>query len=235
MSVATQKLPKSRELLSRAWSAYTKNWLAFWKYMLPLVLGTIVVEIMMANESTILVGGVLYIAVIVYAVWMSIVVTRISYQTMEGKAVNEVKAKENAWNRFWPLVGMGIITALVTFAGFMFFIVPGVILFLMYFAAQYGIIIDNQKVHESIYKSVGLAAGRKANLFWTLLWAVLLLLLVGGALFAVLAIILAAVQSTTQTDLTTQGYNIILVVAEYLVIPWSLGVGTGLYLALKKA
>lgn len=234
MPVAMKKLPKSRELLSRAWSAYTKNWLAFWKYMLPMVLGTIVAIIMMAYESTVLVGGVLYIALMVYALWMSIVITRISYQTMEGKVVNEAKAKENAWNRFWPLLGVGIITTLVMFAGFMFFIVPGVILFLMYFAAQYGVIIDNQKVHESIYKSVELAAGRKGNLFWTLLWAVLLLLLVGGALFAVLAVILGAMQSTTETDLLTQGYDIILLIAEYLVIPWSLCVGTGVYIALKK-
>lgn len=234
MSVAIKKLPKSRELLSRAWSAYAKNWLAFWKYMLPLVLGMIVAQIMMAYEGTILVGGVLYIAVMVYAIWMSIVITRISYQTMEGKAVNEAKAKEKAWSRFWPLLGVSIVTTLVTFAGFMFFIVPGFILVLMYFAAQYGVIIDNQKVHESIYKSVELAAGRKANLFWTLLWAVLLLILVGAIIFVILAVLLGLLQSTMQTDLLTQGYDIILLIAEYLVIPWSMGVGTGLYIALKK-
>ncbi|MEK7530089.1 MAG: hypothetical protein AAB570_04150 [Patescibacteria group bacterium] len=235
MSVAIKKLPKSRELLSRAWSAYTKNWLAFWKYILPLVLGTIVVQIMMAYEATILVGGVLYIAIMVYALWMTVVITRISYQTMEGKAVNEAKAKENAWNRFWPLLGVGIITTLITFFGLMFFIVPGFILILMYFSAQYGVIIDNQKVHEAIYKSVGLAAGRKANMFWTLLWALLLLILVAFIIFVILSVILGALQTTTQADLLTTGNSIILLIAEYLVIPWSSGVGTGMYLALKKA
>ena len=153
---------------------------------------------------------------------------------MENKAPNEKSAVDKAWSRFWPLVGVGIVVGLVTIAGFMAFIVPGIVVALMYFAAKYGIIIDNQKVHEAIYKSVELTRGRKMNLFWTLLWALLIVGLIGLAVMGVLVIVASAVQSTNIFDMDVVN-QVLLSIVEMIFLPWALGIATGVYLALKKA
>ena len=234
MAEIVKKLPKSRELVSRSWSAYKSNWRVFWKYLWLLILGSVAATILLSIEQLAIVGFLLAIGVAIYGVWVSIVLTRISYQTMENNKLNEKMALDNAWGRFWPVVGVGIVTGLVTFAGFMAFIVPGIVVGLMYFAAKYGVIIDNQKVHEAIYKSVELTRGRKMNLFWTLLWAYVIVGLIGLVMVIVLILIASAIQPAIGVSeyFVTQ---VPLSIAEMLFLPWALGIATGVYLALKKA
>ncbi len=235
MATAAKKLPKSREIVSQAWSSYRLHYKKYWTYIGPLFLGFIAAEILVAtgNETMMVLGSILYAASAIYSIWMTIVLTRLVSQGITGKkTLDEAKAKNKVWSRVLPWVGVSIVTGLVILAGTFAFIIPGIILAMMYFTSQYDVIVANKGVHESISNSIKITKGKKMNLFWTILWASIIVLLIyvviagviGGALSALLA-------GVGNHEL---GVNIGTLVAETLTIPMFLGISLALYHELKK-
>ncbi len=235
MATAAKKLPKSRELVSQAWSAYKLHFKKYWTYIGPMFLGFVVAEILVgtANEIMMTIGSILYAVTAIYSIWMTIVLTRLVHQGVSGKKqLDEAKAREKVWSRVLPWIGVSIVTGLVIVAGFIAFVIPGLILAMMYFTAQYDVIIANKGVHDSISSSIKATKGRKMNLFWTIVWASLIVLLI----YVVIAGIVGAGLGALLAGLGDHqlGATLGTLVAETLTIPMFLGISLALYRELKK-
>lgn len=165
----TKKLPKIGEILSVSVEATKKHFSVYVKVILPYLILMILQGAfsMFAEDSMVMLvlTGIATLAMIIYAFWMTVVLTRISYQAVMTGKVSEEKAKKEVGKVIWPLIAVSIIVGIVTGLGFILLIVPGIILALMYFAAQYLVIVDKKKIGESLSTSIKMAKGRKWDLF----------------------------------------------------------------------
>jgi hypothetical protein len=235
MATATKKLPKSREIVSRSWTVYKAHFKIILMYLGPLFVGFIVAEILATIDTTaaLSISGVTYAATVIYSIWMSIVLTRLIYQGVSGKKkLNEAKAKENVWGRVLPWIGVSIITGVLVLLGTIAFIVPGIILAMMYFTAQYGVIIENKGVHDSISDSIKVTKNRKMNMFWTFLLASLIVILI----YLLIAGVVGAALSAALAGLGTYelGATIGTLTAETLTLPMFLAISLNIYHELIK-
>lgn len=81
------------------------------------------------------------------------------------------------WRHFLPLVWLGILTATITFGGFMLFIVPGVLFVVYSFFSTYVLITEDRRGMQAILRSIDLVRGA----FWGLFGRLLVLWLLLGA------------------------------------------------------
>lgn len=70
-----------------------------------------------------------------------------------------------AMKRFLPLIGLAILSLLGIMLGLMLFIVPGVILILMWMIAAPAMVIENLGITDSLKRSAELASGSKGMIF----------------------------------------------------------------------
>lgn len=84
-------------------------------------------------------------------------------------------------SRLLPLLGGGFITGLLILLGLILFLVPGILLALMYSLVIPTIMIEKGGTLESLGRSRKLTAGRWGSIFATLLVMLLLLLIASGA------------------------------------------------------
>lgn len=231
------KLPLARAIVSEGWATYRANAKSFLLYLLPYFLAYSIGLISFITENTVgmIIGVVLFIGAAVYSIWMYIVLTRLLYQSVSGtKHLDPAVATKLVWQRVIPLLGAGIITTALTMLGFFAFIVPALVLAMMYFATAMSVIIDNEGVHEALYHSVRMTAGRKWNLFWTFLWSNVMVGLVYGILVLVFAGGLGALFSLVNDTAAGMAINLGVAIAETLLIPWFMLISVILFRELKK-
>lgn len=241
--MATAKLPRSLDVIRKAWDVQAKHYKAFYKLLWPIValIGGAIVLIMIGDSgdpvasSTVVLqgaGGVLYVAGIIYSIWATLVLIRMIYQALSGK-INDKEAKKDIWRAFWPYLGVSILVGLLTGIGFLLFIIPGIIVSLMYFTAQYEVIIAGKGVFASMAESKKQTKGRKWNLFATLFWAYLWPSLGVMALYVIIGILAALIISSDVIGPAVMG--VLMTTLEMALLPFFMALSIELYRHLKKA
>ncbi|MEW4467882.1 hypothetical protein AB1K62_08640 [Parasphingorhabdus sp. JC815] len=84
---------------------------------------------------------------------------------LANKEINLGDCINQAIRKFLPLLGLGLFFGLGISFGFMLFIVPGVILFLMWIVAAPVMIAENRGIIASLKRSAALTSGSKGMIF----------------------------------------------------------------------
>lgn len=233
----TKKLPKIGEILSVSVEATKEHFLAFMRVILPYV-GLTVLQAIAAPFIEELVGFIIWliilIATIVYGIYMGIVLTRMCYQAVMTNKVDEKKAKKNWGKAVWPMIAVGIITGLAIMFGTLLFVVPGVILWLMYFAAQYLVVIDGKKIGESLSTSIKLAKGRKGDLFVKLFVSYLVVGIIYSAAIGIVAGVFGGIGALISEDVAAILVSVGTAIVVLPFVPVFTNIATFVFGHLKK-
>lgn len=87
-----------------------------------------------------------------------------SANDLAGKPVNFGECVNRAVAKLLPLIGLGIVVAFGVAIGFVFFIIPGVILYLMWMIAVPVLMVENLGVFEALSRSSALTKGSRWKL-----------------------------------------------------------------------
>lgn len=87
-----------------------------------------------------------------------------SANDLAGRPVNFGECVSRAVAKLLPLIGLGIVVAFGVAFGFLFLIIPGVILYLMWMVAVPVLMVENRGVFESLSRSSALTKGSRWQL-----------------------------------------------------------------------
>lgn len=87
-----------------------------------------------------------------------------SANDLAGRPVNFGECVNRAVAKLLPLIGLGIVVAVGVSIGFVFLIIPGVILYLMWMVAVPVLMVENLGVFESLSRSAALTKGSRWKL-----------------------------------------------------------------------
>ncbi|HJN84886.1 MAG TPA: hypothetical protein QF873_01030 [Patescibacteria group bacterium] len=227
-------LPSFNEVISTTWNGYTKHQAVIWKIVAPYVGLSALQGLLLVLYPSPMIGMIVGIALMVVTIWVSIVLTRLMHQiTMKGKA-DATAAQANIGEVLWPYIAVSIIVGIMVMLGLIVFIIPGIMLALMYFGTTYATIIDKKGVSEAMQFSVKITKGRKWQLFtllFTLMVVVgLIYLITLGVVGFVLGMIGGLASAEWAAGLAIVGQSIL----DGILIPISAGIGVMIYAHLKK-
>ncbi len=92
-----------------------------------------------------------------------------SIRDLRGQEVDIGTCLSEALNHLLPLVGLAILSMLGIIAGLFLFLVPGIILLLMWIVATPVLVAENQGVVDSLTRSNKLTSGSKGRIFLLLI------------------------------------------------------------------
>jgi hypothetical protein len=207
-------------VLSRAWTVFTDNFIIFFVVMLVASLPNLLVESLAITSTganpwsffwklcvTVLFGAVLDTvgeAVTVYGV----------FQNLRGEPVRLGEALQKGLARFFPIVGVAAMAGLVITLGLAFFILPGLIVLVMWSVALPVCVLEGLGPVSSLGRSSALTKGHRWQIFGIVLLltiANVLVSLVLDKLLTPLGFMTAAVGSLIWTSLWAAYYNSVLV------------------------
>lgn len=87
-----------------------------------------------------------------------------SANDLAGRPVNFGECVSRAVAKLFPLIGLGIVVAIGVSIGFVFLVIPGVILYLMWMVAVPVLMVENLGVFESLSRSSALTKGSRWKL-----------------------------------------------------------------------
>lgn len=167
-----------------AWEAFKKNWMVLMSAIIaPYLIGVIVNEIAKANpvlKETLKTGGFKNMNLTAYALGLIAVYYVVKYLIAVlfriGKAQINLDAVDGKKPRFADLFNTkgvflnfllaSIIFDLCVLGGLIFFIIPGVYVFLTYCFAPYLILDKKMTISEAFTKSKLMTTGRKMSFLW---------------------------------------------------------------------
>ena len=126
------------------------------------IVGAILAAVL-GNDLAILVMAITYIAVIVLSLLVNIGWIRISLALVDGKKTDLAMLFKN-WDAFWGFLGASLLYALIVMAGYILFIVPGVIWSLKYMWMPWLVVDKKMGVLEAMEKSSEMTMGLKWDL-----------------------------------------------------------------------
>lgn len=121
-----------------------------------------------------LVGGVAFVVSIICNVVMQGVVTHAVVADLQGRRAPVGESVTVALRSFWGLLAVGIVSGLAIMLGLIVLIVPGILIFLMWFVAGPVIVAERAGVWKAFQRSRDLTRNHR---WWLLLLAVVYVLL----------------------------------------------------------
>jgi hypothetical protein len=142
-----------------------------------------------------------------------------------GRHVDVGTAISTAFSRYGSVTGSTIVKVILYSIGFIFFIIPGIYLYLRYFAVPTTAVIERRLAGEALERSSVLSRGIKMKLFGTMVLAWLLAMIVYIAVLA----IAAGLSFVLPTGIGAVVLQVSQPLATILVLPLIVGVETLLY------
>jgi len=172
-------------VLSRAVSVLSRRFLPFcivtFVAFLPLIL---VSRVSMSGgidpDQTLIILGLsfaLAMAQMMISTFTSAVILHGAFQDIRNRPVNVVESLKVGLRRFLPLLGLAFLAALLVVLGFALFIIPGLILYTMWFVAVAACIVERTGPWTSMRRSRELTKGHRWKIFGVALLLILLSLI----------------------------------------------------------
>jgi hypothetical protein len=184
------------QVFSRSWSVFTGNFFTF-----VMVTGVASLPALLVPQPTpaspdnpfqnlglTLFGSLL---MIVLGTVAQAIVLYGAFQVMRGRPIDLAESARIGLRRFFPIVGIAICVSVLAGLGFVFFVVPGVIVYLMWFVATPVCVVEQLGPFASMGRSRELTKGHRWKLFGLSLLVVLPALIVSAI---VGALVLATLQ-----------------------------------------
>lgn len=170
------------DIIKNSWNFYIKNFKKLFIYMVLIFLPSFILTLTgvisyyinyYLPTSTIisnLVIVTLSIASILFNFWVFIALVRYIKQTLLKETAEDWKININNSAKFiGPMIFVGILNAILVFAGTLLLIIPGIIFGVWFTFAYYTILFENKKGVEALKTSKAMVVGRWWAIFWRLL------------------------------------------------------------------
>ena len=172
-------------VLSRAVSVLSRRFLPFcivtFVAFLPLIL---VSRVSMSGgidpDQTLIILGLsfaLAMAQMMISTFTSAVILHGAFQDIRNRPVNVVESLKVGLRRFLPLLGLAFLAALLVVLGFALFIIPGLILYTMWFVAVAACVVERTGPWTSMRRSRELTKGHRWKIFGVALLLILISLI----------------------------------------------------------
>ena len=103
----------------------------------------------------------------VWSLWVSLAFIRVIWAKVKGGAVKPIKEELGAALPLLPrAIGAAILGGLLAFFGFLFLIIPGVIVAVWFTFASQEVAIENRTATDALRESKRLVSGRWSAIFW---------------------------------------------------------------------
>lgn len=119
---------------------------------------------LLANPAAIFTSIIGYIVFLFLSIVLQASLIVASANDLAGKPVNFGECVSRAVSRLFPLIGLGIVVAIGVAIGFLFLVIPGVILYLMWMIAVPVLMVESLGVFESLSRSSALTKGSRLKL-----------------------------------------------------------------------
>jgi hypothetical protein len=137
-----------------------------------------------------------------------------AFQKLRGQPVQMGEAFQRALSRFFPLIGLGILSALGIGLGAMLLLVPGIILMVMWSVVVAACVVEGLGPTASMARSSQLTKGHRWKIFGTVLLLLLINVVASGIVGFVLAptgLTVSAIGSLIWTATWTAFWNCVLI------------------------
>lgn len=186
------------ELVQLTIAMYRRNFGLFLGYsgwvLIPSVILVITPAISPASYTAISLTAL--ILTMVLTIWIWIIISKITAQIIHKEKINTETLAMECWQRILPVIGVSLLTSLMSLVGFIFFIVPGIIIMVWYAFATTEVILHGKRPLEALATSRDLTRGKFFAILWRLLGGTIFL----GAIYLVLSLTLISL-----TELLTSG------------------------------
>jgi hypothetical protein len=136
-----------------------------------------------AAAVAVIAGGLLTLPLILVGMVVSMAaLTYMTARAYTGKPVTTEAGLRYGLSRFWPLLGALALAGVLVMLGLVLFIVPGIILYCMFFAVLPAVVIEKQGSTDALRRSRELARGALGRIFALLVVATIIASLPGMAL-----------------------------------------------------
>lgn len=207
-------------VLSRAWTVFTNNFVVFFVTTLVVSLPNLLIETAgtasaTANPSAVLWKmGIAFPLVLILNTIGEAVIVYGAFQDLRGQPVHLGEALRKGLARFFPILGLAIVSSIGIAIGVLLLVVPGVILAIMWSVALPVCVLEQLGPTSSLGRSSELTKGHR----WKILGIVILLVIANvlgafvlGLLLAPVGFMAAVIGSLVWTALWTAYYNSVLV------------------------
>jgi MFS family permease len=178
-------------VINRTVSVYSRNFLIFFVIAaaasvpsaLLIPAGDFTASTAAQSPILLVVGGVL--ALLLSTISQAIIV-HAAFQTMRGRAANLGDSLKVGLGRFVPIILMAILLGLLVGLGFILLVVPGVILFTMWYVAAPACVVERKGPWASMKRSAELTKGHRWKVFGLLL-LMMVIGIVGSSMVSLLS------------------------------------------------
>ncbi|MFH1187373.1 MAG: hypothetical protein V1688_00765 [bacterium] len=168
-------LPGSIELLQEAWNVYQARIKTFVGIAaVPAIIMLLLLAILLIFRVVIF--GIFFLGfgiIILFVIILPIIILQLWSQAAlvvavkaSGESIGITESYKRSWNKIWPFFWMTILSAIIILIGFLFFIIPGIILAIQLSFAPYIALVEDQGALSSIKKSREYVK----DFWWEVLW-----------------------------------------------------------------
>jgi hypothetical protein len=182
-------------VLSRAWSVFSGNFLTF-----MLVTGIASLPPLLIPKPALVTPANPFpnVGLSLFALFLTIVLSTLSqaivlygaFQDMRGRPVSLADCLRVGLNRFFPIIGLAITVGLAVLFASMLLVIPGLILYMMWYVATPVCVVEQLGPFRSLGRSRVLTKGHRWKLFGLTLLILLPAVIVGGILVGVTSVLL---------------------------------------------
>lgn len=172
-------------------------------------------------------GVPLFLAFIAFYILFSAMVTRGAIHELIGRDVSWQDELSAATRKFLPLIGLAILQGLAIFVGFLFLVIPGIILAVIWCVTQQTLLVENRPVMDTFQRSRDLTRGYR----WHIVG--LYVVYVIGAI--ILGVILGIVQAVMGALAGTIAASVIAGITQGINASVALLGSAALYVELRQA
>lgn len=147
------------EAFSFGWQTFKKN---AW-FLIGIILLLAVLQLLMGRNDESLSGLLFWIIILVVQFVVSIGITKITLKLYDGDSVSW-RDLYASYRLLWRFVAVSFLYGLMVAVGFVFLIIPGIILGIIFQFAMYLVVDKNMGVFESFRKSAELTRGFRWDL-----------------------------------------------------------------------
>jgi hypothetical protein len=202
------------QVLARAWSVFSRNFLTFMLVTGIASLPSLLIRYNLGGSSINLVQNQGLVALgwflaILLGTLSQAIVLYAAFEVMRGRPVNLAESAKVGLRRFFPVVGLAIVVSLLIGFGLVLLIVPGAMLYTMWFVATPACVVERLGVLGSMGRSRELTKGHRWKILGLYLLVLIPALIIGGIVGGITAAGGAAALSAALASTLGQVVNLV--------------------------
>jgi hypothetical protein len=177
-------------VLNRAFRVCTANFVLFFAVTLVIGLPNLIFYLQTPVDEPSLYSGFSFLIATLVGVFLNTIGEAVilygAFQSLRGQPVVLGDTLRRGLARFFPIIGFAILYTLGLFVGFIFLVVPGIILFIIWTVALPACVVEGLGPIQCMQRSTQLTKGYRWKIFGIMLLLMIISWIVGGIIGAVL-------------------------------------------------